>query len=319
MRGITSYFSVTKEYEDISDVEFNSGSILLHSMSTEERSKLSSEFKFRHADIHLIYLEEITNQSIKFAFNTTDYVLSLRSKNDSNKLTALLENKAVYLDITGLTHSSWAWILRAALARKTGDLWVIYSEPEEYKFHDAPLEGQIFDLSEKILGIAPLPGFARLRRDERGSFIFMPLLGFEGVRLAHIIESVQPSRQLTFPVFGVPGFKHDYPFHSYHGNRIILEREGIWRNWRYEKASCPESIYVLGKNLLEEYKDILLRIALIGTKPHSLGAVLLKLYNPDKVDLIYDHPVRKVGRTKGRSKTNCYWITPFTEEIKIHG
>src|SRR5690606_19294701 len=108
------------------------------------------------------------------------------------------------------THSTWAWIVRAMLNREKGLFYAIYSEPSEYKFHAAPFDGQIFDLSEKITGIQPLPGFARLTQYDK-EFIFLPLLGFEGARLAHIIEDVQPSREHTYPVIGVPGFKHDFP------------------------------------------------------------------------------------------------------------
>jgi len=68
---------------------------------------------------------------------------------------------------------------------------------------------------------------------------------------------------------------------------------------------------------LKQYSDLFLRIAPIGTKPHSLGAVLLKIAYPSRVDLIYDHPIRKKGRTKGKSKTLCYWLNPFNEVITL--
>jgi hypothetical protein len=317
MRGIANYFSVSKEFKDVSEINFEQDSLLFYGLTHEERSELSNDVKTKHPNIAIVFIDELENQRIKLKIGDNDLILSLRSFADSSSLADKLEGRPIYIDITGLQHSSWAWLVRVMMQRKSGKLWALYSEPIEYKFHDAPLDGQMFDLSEKISGIAPLPSFARLAHYRNNNFVFMPLLGFEGARLSHIMEDVQPSRELTFPVIGVPGFRYDFPFYTYQGNRLALEREGIWKNWRYEKANCPVSVYMLGLELLKEYNDLFLRIAPIGTKPHSLGAVLLKLSHPTKVDLIYDHPIRKKGRTKGKSKTLCYWLSPFKEVITL--
>lgn len=316
MIGINNYFSITSEFADISKIPFNNDSVLLHADSHEERSLLGSGFETEHPSVILIDVQEVGRESVKLVALGWDREFNLRSDKDTYEFTKYFEAKSVYVDFTGLTHSVWAWIIRALLLRDLGSLWALYSEPLEYKFNESPLDGQMFDLSEKINGIAPLPGFAKLFDFSNANFIFMPLLGFEGVRLAHILENVQPTRTETFPVIGVPGFNYDFPFFTYQGNRLTLEREGIWRNYRYEKANCPYSIFVLGSHLLNEYPDQTLRIAPIGTKPHALGAVLLKLAFPDKVDLIYDHPIRKKGRTKGKAKTLSFWLNPFLEVIK---
>lgn len=315
MRGIANYFSVSTEYKDAIDIAFPTGSLLFHGASHEERSQLSTEFAIKHPHVQIVFIDEFDTQEIIFHYPTFDKRASLRSLHDADEFMNDMEGNHIYIDITGLTHSVWAWMVRAMLLRKKGNFFVLYSEPTEYKFHQAPFDGQIFDLSEKISGIAPLPGLARLTRYTSDGFIFMPLLGFEGARLAHIFEDVQPSREYTFPVIGVPGFRHDFPFFAYQGNKLTLERESIWKNWRYEKANCPSSIYILGKDILTNFPDKELRIAPIGTKPHALGAVLLKLIYPTRVDIIYDHPIRKSGRTKGKSKTLCYRLNPFTEII----
>ncbi len=316
MRAIAEYFSVSSEHTDISSVPFTDGAILLHGANHEERSLLSKDFEIKNPSVNIVYVDELDGEKVKFSFDVSNNTINLRSKVDSDNFTEFLNGRAVYIDITGLTHSVWAWVVRAMLLRDSGDFWVIYSEPGEYRLHDSPLDGQIFDLSEKISGISPLPGLALLTQFTSDNFLFMPLLGFEGARLSHIMEDVQPKRELTFPVIGVPGFQHEYPFYTYQGNRLALERDEIWMNWRYEKANCPASIYVLGEGLLNEYGGKKLRIAPIGTKPHALGAVLLKLAYPSKVDIVYDHPIRKKGRTKGTSKTICYCLQPFKEVIK---
>ncbi len=313
MKGIFSYFSVSTVYEKFEDIQYLSESILFHGIQSEERSNVS--LVESQPNVSVFAIEELDSQQISISIEGTNKNLSLRSLNDSLDLSNFLEGKSIYLDITGLTHSTWAWFVKSLLLRKEGETFVLYSEPLEYRFHDNPVDGQIFDLSNKITGIAPLPGFLKLGTYTSENFIFMPLLGFEGTRLSHIIEDVQPLPDQTFPVFGVPGFRYDFPFHSYHGNKNVLERDGIWRNMRYEKANCPASIYVLGKELLDEYPNKTLRIAPIGTKPHALGAILLKLIHPERVDLVYDHPIRQKRRTNGRSNTICYRLNPFKEKI----
>ena len=100
-----------------------------------------------------------------------------------------------------------------------GRAFCVYVEPGDYRFSVAPTEGTIFDLSDSILGIRPLPGFASLMDVADEDALFVPLLGFEGTRFAHIMDSVQPGRDRVFPVIGVPGFRPEYPFYTYWGNR----------------------------------------------------------------------------------------------------
>lgn len=317
MKGIHNYFSISTVHKNLEDMDFVPGSILFHGQQDEERSFLSGKLTEKNVQLEIVSIEETDNQEISIFISDQEKTLSLRSQTDAIWLIDLLEKKNVYLDITGLTHSTWAWMVRALLSRKEGETFVLYSEPMEYKFHDNPVDGQIFDLSNKISGVSPLPGFVRLGTYNAENSIFMPLLGFEGTRLSYIIEDVQPLPENTFPVVGIPGFKHDYPFFTYQGNKNVLEREGIWKNRRYEQANCPVSIYILGTRLLEDNPMMALRIAPIGTKPHALGAVLLKLTNPNRVDLVYDHPIRKKKRTKGRSNTICYRLSPFKEKIVL--
>src|SRR5205823_2858744 len=116
----------------------------------------------------------------------------------------------IYLDITGLAHHVWAPLLRAGLdAGKR--VWAVYVEPGEYTRTATPTEGTIFDLSEKISGIAPIPGFASLGRSpDSDDGLFIPLLGFEGTRLIHVSEHVQATSDATVPIVGVPGFRAEY-------------------------------------------------------------------------------------------------------------
>ena len=76
----------------------------------------------------------------------------------------------------------------------------VYVEPRSYSFSPTPTEAEIFDLSEAIHGIHPLPGFGVLSEPEdEDSVLFVPFLGFEGHRLAYVLEQVQPPGRKIFP------------------------------------------------------------------------------------------------------------------------
>ncbi len=56
----------------------------------------------------------------------------------------------------------------------------------------------------------------------------------------------------------------------------------------------------------------LLKVAMIGTKPHALGAVMFALTSSDRIELIYDNPIRKDGRTDGSDRLLVYHVGAIT-------
>ena len=190
----------------------------------------------------------------------------------------------------------------------------IYVEPVDYRFSASPKEGEIFDLSERIAGISPIPGFASLR-EPKEEVSFIPLLGFEGARLSYLIEQVQPPGERILPVIGVPGFRPEYPFFTYQGNQLPMTSTHAWHNVRFAIANCPVSVYYVLEDIAAEHPGNFLKIAPIGTKPHALGAVLYKIVNSTSVELIYDHPIRKAKRTKGSSRLLVYHLSSFVSPV----
>ncbi len=233
----------------------------------------------------------------------------LRSRKQLSEVWTIGESASIYLDITGLRHHVWIPLLRSALA--TDKLvHVVYVEPEAYRHSSTPTEGQIFDLSERIGGIAPIPGFASLRRTS-DEFMFLPLLGFEGTRLAYLLEQVQPINDRIIPVVGVPGYLPEHPFNSFLGNRIALQETNAWQRVRYADANCPFSLFYLLEQIEKEFQPQHTKIAVIGTKPHALGGTLFVLEDQDTRELIYDHPIRKTERTSGVGRLLQYEVSEF--------
>ena len=220
-----------------------------------------------------------------------------------------IADASVYIDITGLPHHVWAPLVRATLAEGRS-LAVVYVEPASYAYSRAPTEAEIFDLSEQIYGLLPIPGFSTLAEpDNEESVVFVPLLGFEGQRLAYVLEQVQPPGNKTIPVIGVPGFRPEYPFHTYQGNKNILLSNNMHTRVRYAIANSAFSVFYLLQSISEEFPEDLLKVAPIGTKPHALGAIMFALHSKRPVEIVYDHPIRKSGRTTGAANILEYEVS----------
>jgi hypothetical protein len=301
---------LTDVFERASDFQPRPASAFVYGTSPEERSESGHAWLGSGLDVTVgrVVGQDQTTLTIDVAGTTK--ILPLRSQSQLSEFLRGLGRGSIYLDITGLAHHIWAPLLRAAFAVGLS-VKAVYVEPAEYKFSATPTEGEIFDLSERIGGISPIPGFASLAEGREGDVCFIALLGFEGPRFAYMIEQVQPPGRNIVPVIGVPGFQLQFPFHTYHGNRFPLMQTQSWRNIRYAIANCPFSLfYVLG-DIAETYPNHSLKIAPIGTKPHGLGAILYALVSPRPVEIVYDHPVRKAGRTSGASRLLLYHLSSF--------
>ncbi|CAM3161345.1 hypothetical protein [Asticcacaulis taihuensis] len=238
-----------------------------------------------------------------------DEDLSLR---ENSKFRGWLNNlpaTTVYLDITGLGHHLWMPILRMLL--EGGKVvQCLYTEPGEYTYSSNPRPGDFYDLSEKMRGFRPIPTFARIPSRGRPAGLLIPLLGFEGVRFKHLVEVIEPNDKDIYPIIGVPGFEIDYPFHTFEGNADPLRSTRAWQRVDYVDASCPFSLFSLIERMRQDHPGRAIQVATIGTKPHALGAMLYAMRD-DTCEILYDHPVRKQGRTHGSGKCHVYDISTF--------
>lgn len=300
----------TTVYEDSDDFQPKSDSIYIARMGLELRS--------HHAQVllkkNLTFINIIDESKTDFSFivgdnSTISCKCSLRSHKQLESIWNQNNKSHIYLDITGIRHHVWIPLLKSALALNR-EISVVYVEPKDYRANMKPIDGEIYDLSEKILGVSPLPGFATLSRTG-DDFFFIMLLGFEGTRASYLLEQIQPIGDKIIPVIGVPGYQPEYPFATYFGNKLPLSQSDSWQRVKFADANCPYTIYYLLNKLAKKNHNSYLKIAPIGTKPQTLGAVLFAIQNMSRCELVYDHPIRKVERTFGKSRLLVYEVSLF--------
>jgi hypothetical protein len=280
----------------------------------EERSKHVEALRAAATAVKFLNIDEISLYEIKVGTGEIGS-FNLRNQDHFHNLFRSLACNSIYIDITGLGHHVWAPLLRTALDFGL-TVRAVYVEPLDYHYSPSPRQGAIFDLSERIEGISPIPLFTTLLRAREQDVCFVPLLGFEGARLAHMIDQVEPPGQKIVPIVGVPGFRAEYPFHAYLGNVADLRETGAWKNVRFAKANCPFSLFYVLDDVFDRYAEEHIKIAPIGTKPHALGAVLKSIHSKRPVELIYDHPKRKEGRTSGMYHCLVYDVSEFIRGVQ---
>lgn len=293
--------ALTQQFLRSDQFAASANSSYIFARSGEQRCEHVDAFSLENVKCEFVEIWEQQQWSANVLLRGERSSLQLRSDGQLQEFWKKIDRDVCYLDITGLAHHVWAPLVRSAIASRR-DIRVVYVEPAEYRYSPTPTEGQIFDLSETRRGMASLPGFAFLE-ERNNDFVFVPFLGFEGIRLKHLLSEFEPPEDKIIPVIGVPGFRAEYPFHSYLGNKAPLFESRCWQAAYYARANCPFSAYAVLKKIVDEVPVArILKIAPIGTKPHALGAVLFKINHWNRVELVYDHPVRKSNRTSGSSK-----------------
>lgn len=299
---INQDYLYTSIYRNINNFLIEDGSTYIYGYSPENRSHEVEKLILKYSSqINFIKIEEIKNDFI--LDHNCNKKFSLRSLSQMIEFLSIHKNKTIYLDVSGLNNRVSAAILKASLNNKESldfdMLKVVYMEPDRYKIHEFKTESVFDDLSETIEGINPLPGFATIIPDELENVLFVALLGFEGLRFTHLIENIQPPYEKIIPVIGLPGFRPEYPFVAYWGNRKAFEETNSWRNIKYTSANSIVDAYLLLKKISQKNVNAKIKIAPIGTKPHAIAAMIFAIKNEKNVEIIYDNPIRKKQRTDG--------------------
>ena len=307
----------TRHYMDYAQLPILSHSLYLYQTRIEERSTFAD--KIRQSGLEDVVFYEIKNKDEEndiIEISSIGEVCSLRSKERIKQL--LLNNgniSNVYIDASGLNIRSIAPLLKCAVelsVEKNFKLFIVYAEPSEYKVRRFSEEGEYLDLSERIKGVYPIPGFEMIK-PSAGLVLFIPFLGFEGGRFAYVWSKIESMDVKIVPIVGVSGYRLEYPFVSFYGNRRPLEDTNSWGDVKYAMAgSIVDAFHVLSK-LRTKNTGTLMKIAPLGTKPHSIAALLFACCYPRNTEIVYDNPIREKQRTVGVGKVS---VTCISELIK---
>ena len=299
----------TRTLGDWKDLSLTPNSVYLWGRSCEPRSEHPPEWEARESSARFVKI--LPQQGM--AFETEGAVASNVQLRSATQMKEFIREvgEDLYLNITGLPHHVWAPILKRAIELDV-NVHAIYAEPLGYLPSGASADSVIFDLSVRIEGISSLPGFARLTEpDDPQNIYFVPILGFEGTRLAYALNQIEIPHNHVLPVVGAPGFRPDYPFHTYLGHRVPFEDRPIWHGIRFAIANCPFSLMYTLQDIAADYPQARLKVAPLGTRPHALGAVMLAIQQPERIELIYDHPIPSANRSVGTGPLLVYELSPI--------
>ena len=199
----------------------------------------------------------------------------------------------VLLDITSLQVPSIMSILRTMKMEeycKPAKLFTAYAKPEKYLYDNK----KKYFFTSKFSEPASVPGFvSRIKENE----VLIPFLGFEGSRIKNIIGEEQFKE--VRPIIGFPS---DDPMWQFETMKYCMEAIQEQRAESYiEKCkanSIFEAYYLLEKitrrNTGKNYV-----IAPLGTKPHSVAAVLFALQHSKDCRIIYDYAIENYETSCG--------------------
>ncbi|WP_147468000.1 MULTISPECIES: hypothetical protein [Pseudomonas] len=210
---------------------------------------------------------------------------------------------SIVVDATSLDFSEIALLLYAyTFSNKQPRVGFLYVEPKEYvrrNLEEPAVHGAAFDLSSGF-SRQPIPPFIPLLTPS-DTVHLVAFLGFEGGRLTQKLneDDGQHFRKVTI-VFGIPPFQATWDLEAFMANSRLLETSKA--NVKYCGANNPKAAYDLlmtaTSALTSRSECNRLAICPFGTKPMAIGAAL---YCADqrKARVLFDHPKRKPGRTRG--------------------
>lgn len=220
---------------------------------------------------------------------------------------------SIVIDATTMEFPEIALILRAyrSLAFHPARCVFIYTEPGEYvrrPSEESQAPGSAFDLSLGFRAKNAIPAFTPLLSGSNKAHL-VAFLGFEGARLLRVLSDDDGHfyKDVTV-VFGTPPFQATWDMHALMANTRLVEQ--FSPSVRFSGANNPRGAYLLLKEVhqgLDASQCNRLAVAPFGTKPAAIGTALYCV-EMERMRVVYDHPERKEGRTRGVHRTHWFEV-----------
>lgn len=199
------------------------------------------------------------------------------------------ENAKIAIDITGFSIPDIyqvLYFLKKKLYLRSVD--VFYTEPKFYVYDKGYYNSYHAYLGERRC--APISGYYNSGKNEEE--VLTIFLGFDGGSADLVyLKLGEEAQEITDVVVvnGFPSYTPKLKDVSLLNNVDIITKIGKKENIYHASASNPFATYNLLCLLKEKYKNELLNICTIGSKPMALGACLFALDYSDEVKVTYPY------------------------------
>lgn len=219
---------------------------------------------------------------------------------------------SIAIDATTLDFAEIALLLYAyTFPIEKPRIGFLYVEPEEYvrrTIDDPSVNGIAFDLTDNF-SVQAIPPFSPMLNNQDSAHL-VAFLGFEGGRLLRVLnqDDGQYIRK-TSVIFGIPPFQTSWDLEAFMANsRLLSNRELTVKFCGANNPKAAYEILIKTSKAINDYSECnRLIVSPFGTKPMAIGAALYCAIKRQP-RVIFDHPQRKQGRTRGVHCTHWYEV-----------
>lgn len=215
-----------------------------------------------------------------------------------------IEQKCILLDLASLSHVLIMFLTKQLLEQVVPrSLFAAYIRPDHYNVSSSAVG---FSLSDQVLAVGAIPGFTKR---ECPSQTLCAFLGFEGVRLNNILESVHNVDRFV-PVVAFPsGTPQWYKITVWNCMDTLQSECTDAVIHKCLSESIFSAIELLERNITTDEKVVL---APLGTRPHSMACAIFACMHPH-ARIIYDYVVEHNHRAIGISDITVYHLSAFLQ------
>jgi hypothetical protein len=300
---------IREEYDfcDIADYLYNNIDILIAGVPRSEERSAYFYTIWNKKQKDILLLSRIDNDTVHF--NYIRETVSLRQGTldltigTPQVLRALqIDQKNILIDLCSLDHVLIMFLTKLLITQvvpKT--LFATYIRPDYYCNQS---ENVGFSLCDQVLGVKSVPGFIRRENENQ---ILCSFIGFEGIRLKNVLESVHNIRKLI-PIVAFPsGDPQWYNVTMWNSMDILQSETPDFAIQKCFSESVFEAVNLLQSCIQQDERVVL---APLGTRPHSLACAIFAC-NHSNARIIYDYVIERENRTKGIAHIMVYHLSSF--------
>ncbi|AFM02258.1 hypothetical protein Desde_3995 [Desulfitobacterium dehalogenans ATCC 51507] len=295
------------DFNDIAEYLYDNIDLLIAGVPrAEERSSFFYNLWMeRRKDILL--LELLDNERIQYNYYTqTDLprcgTIDLTIGTPKILNLCRVEQKNVILDLCSLDHVLIMFLTKQLITHTIPrTLFATYIRPHHYSKQSGTVG---YSLCDQILGVKSIPGFIRR---ESNSQTLCSFIGFEGIRLKSILESVHDVKKLI-PVVAFPsGEPQWYNVTMWNSMDILQSETPDLTIHKCFSESVFEAVNLMKSCIQADEKVV---IAPLGTRPHSMACAIFACNHPN-ARIVYDYVVEREHRTEGITHIKVYHLSSF--------